>query len=340
VSAADLDAVWRALDPPAARGGLAGKPAPGLDPQLGVLLAIDSQQLRHVLVPADETAEAPAKATTKGLEVTVDELQADDRPPRRYFDVACRDGAMAANFTAVTVEIVEELASGPDDSRKTLERILSRWRWFWDAPPAGLTDTEAVGLFGELWFLEFWLGPIDAGVLGAWTGPGRDRHDFKWPAASVEVKATRARSDGSAIHRISALDQLEDPEQGQLYLFSLRVSPDPIAAHSLTASVERIRRTLSDRAELLHEFDERLIALGYSLTQRERYDAPLRVVAEELYRVNSEFPRLTSASFVDGAVPSGVDGIIYSLDLAACARWRVATAPGAESSRLRESLDA
>lgn len=336
---ADLDAVWRAVEAPTASGGLAGKPAPGLDAELGVLLASDSQQLRHLLIPAGETAEPPAHALTKGLEVTVDELQADDRPARRYFDVACRDATMHSNFTAVAAEIVEELGTGTGDGRKAIEDILARWHWFWDTPPAGLTDTEAVGLFGELWFLEFWLDPIDAAVLRAWTGPERDRHDFKWAAASVEVKATRARSDGSASHRISTLDQMEDPEQGQLYLFSLRVSPDPIAAHSLNASVDRIRRTLSNRAEPMREFDERLATLGYSPAHRERYDTPFRVVAEELYRVDAGFPRLTRGSFVDGVVPTGIGGIGYSLALVACAPWRVATAPGAESQRLRQGLN-
>lgn len=338
MSAADLEAVWCSVDEPEAVGGLAGKPAPSLDIKLGVLLALDSQQLRHILIPAEESDEPPTRPTTKGLEITVDELRVGDRPPRRYFDVACRDATMHANFTAVASEILEALEVEHGDSRAMLERILARWRWFWDAPPAGLTDAEVVGLFGELWFLEFWLEPIDAAVLRAWTGPLRDRHDFKSSAASVEVKATRARSDGSATHRISALDQLEGPERGQLYLFSLRVSPDPIAAHSLNGSVERIRRTLSAHAELLHEFDERVATLGYSPAHRERYDAPLRVVAEELYRVDTDFPRLTKDSFVGGAVPTGVDGITYSLDLVACAPWRVATAPGAQSRELRQSL--
>lgn len=66
MTAADLDAVWRAVDAPTARGGLAAKLAPGLDPQLGVLLAIDSQQLRHLLVPADEAAEPPAQGRDEG----------------------------------------------------------------------------------------------------------------------------------------------------------------------------------------------------------------------------------------------------------------------------------
>src|SRR5206468_1055262 len=100
-------------------------------------------------------------------------------------------------------------------------------------------------------FLEFWLAPVTSVVMETWRGPFGDRHDFKWPTASVEVKSTRVRSDGSASHTISALDQLEDPESGTLYLFSLKVTPDPIGAHSLQGSATRIRESLRTDANLL-----------------------------------------------------------------------------------------
>jgi hypothetical protein len=337
VTQAELEAVWHAVERPVAGGTLAGRPAPGTEPTNGVLLALDEEGRRHVLIPAALDDDLPARPTTKGLEVTVDQLSVGGQPSARYYDVACRDASMNSNFTAVATEILDALGS-VTSVRATLEAVLARWRWFWEIPPVGLGDTEAVGLFGELWFLEFWLDPIDPRTLTAWTGPEADRHDFKWPDASVEVKATRARTDGAATHRISSLDQLEDPAQGDLYLFSLRVSPDPIAMHSLNGSVERIRKSLSERSEVLHLFDERLGTLGYSPAHRDLYDTPFRVVAEELYRVDDGFPRLTAGMFDDG-VPAGVDSIAYTVDLAACKPWRVATAPGIESRRLRESLN-
>ena len=193
-----------------------------------------------------------------------------------------------------------------------------------------------MGLFGELWFLEFWLSPIDAAVLEAWTGPSGDRHDFKWVAASVEIKSTRVRSDGAAKHRISNLDQLAAPEQGQLYLFSLRAIVDPIGTHSLRGSIDRIRGRLSSRPELLHAFDGRLASAGYT-PAGDRYDRGIRIVAEELYCVTEGFPRLDRNSFQEG-VPNGIDGIAYTLDLVACEPWRMATAPGAESRELRATL--
>jgi hypothetical protein len=338
VNPGDLEAAWAAVETPSSAGNLAGKPGPGVPPDIGAFLAVDSKNLRHLLLPASDTDEAPVRRATKGLEITIDELKVADHPARRYFDVACRDPTAHPNFTLVATDILRELAADPADTARVLDRVLALWRWFWETPAAGLADTEAVGLFGELWFLEFWLGPINAATLSCWTGPTRDRHDFKSSLASVEVKATRARTDGAASHRITTLDQLEDPETGQLHLFSLRVTPDPIGAHSLNASVDRIRNSLSKSPELLHDLDEHLAQVGYSPADRDRYDNPWRVVAEELYRVDVDFPRLTRESFFEGGVPPGVDKIGYTLDLAACIQWRIATAPGLEAQRIREQL--
>jgi Putative PD-(D/E)XK family member, (DUF4420) len=334
---ADVEATWSAVDQPTTVGDLSGKPAPELDPSLGALLAVDHHGLRHLLIPATPDSKLPRQVTTKGLEVTLDELRVGGRSPGRYFDVACQDSSANANFTAVGTEILEALKADHSNVAEMLSGILDRWRWFWGVPPNALSAEEAVGLFGELWFLEFWLDPIDTAVLEAWTGPTGDRHDLKWSAASVEIKATRARADGAATHRISALDQLEDPYRGQLYLFSLRATPDPIAANSLNESVDRIRAKLSGKPAILQKFDERLGLVGYSPAHRQHYGTPLRVTAEELYRVDADFPRLTKAAFPDG-VPNGVDDIAYTLDLVACARWKIAIAPGPESRDLRSSL--
>lgn len=333
----ELETQWQTVEPPEALGDLAGSAAPDLDVGLAALLAVDYHGERHLLIGAGTESTLPKRPTIRGLEVTLDDLRVGGGAARRYFDVACKDKTMHENFTAVAHEILEALREDDSNVAKTLDEILDRWRWFWGVAKDVLTPEEAVGLFGELWFLEFWLDPIDSALLKAWTGPTGDRHDFKWPQASVEIKATRERSDGAATHRISSLDQLEDPERGQLYLFSLRATPDPIGKHSLNTSVDRIRDTLLSVPQLLHAFDERLGLLGYNPTHRPHYDTPLRVVAEELYRVGDEFPRLTKNTFPDG-VPNGVDDIAYTLDLVACAGWRVATAPGAESRELRASL--
>lgn len=334
---ADLESVWEGIDTPKAIQGLAGRPAPYLRPALGVLLAIDGHGLRHLLIPGPIDKTPPDKSVTHGLEVRIDDLAVGEQPSRSYLDVQCTDAAMHHNFSAVATEILEALELDPANPAKSLERIFARWRWFWGVPPEALSAEAAVGLFAELWFLEFWLDPIDGRTLTGWTGPSADRHDFKWTSFSVEVKATRARFDGAPTHRISRLDQLEEPEQGALYLFSMRATPDPVAAHSLNASVERIRAALDPEQHLVAMFNERLAAVGYSPAHREHYDTPLRVVAEELYRVDDGFPRLCRASFPNG-IPNGVDKIAYTLDLVACASFLLATAPGETSMAIRATV--
>jgi hypothetical protein len=337
VNIAALDLIWREIDHSTHVGSLAGRSVPDLDHGSTVMLAVDRAGLRHLLLAVDRSSAAPTQPVSKGLSISVDELSVGERPARHYLDIACRDAAMHPNFTAVAAEIIDALPNS-DDVIATVTSIFARWRLFWGVAADELSEEQVIGLFGELWFLEFWLAPIDAAVLAAWAGPRGDRHDFKWPAASVEIKATRVRSDGAARHRISSLDQLEAPEQGELYLFSLRATPDPIGAHSLRSSVDRLRDGLSARPELLQDFDERLAAAGYSPAYGEQYGAGLRVAAEELYRVSDGFPRLDSTSFRAG-VPNGVDRISYTLDLVACEPWRVATAPGSASNELRATVN-
>ncbi len=328
--------IWPTIETPSASGQMGGVEAPGLE-ESGVLLALDDRGLRHVLIEVDDDQKSPKWAGTRGLEVVVDELQVGHRPAHLYVDVSCRDASMNENFSGLATEICDALAADRLNIMPTLESILERWRWFWGNLPDDLSVDMAVGLFGELWFLEYWMKPITADVLASWSGPAKDRHDFKWPAASVEVKSTRVRTDGAAKHQITNLDQLDDPEAGKLYLFSLRVTDDPIGQNSLKASVDRIRAGLAGDSALVHKFDERLGQYGYTPAEGRHSNRALRVVAEELYRVSEGFPRLVRASFPEG-VPNGVDGVTYSLNLVACEPWRIASAPGAESEVLRASI--
>jgi hypothetical protein len=181
----------------------------------------------------------------------------------------------------------------------------------------------AVGLFGELWFMERWIGlPLG---LERWAPIGA-RHDFQWPVASVEVKTTTVQWQGPATHRVVSLDQLAAPETGQLYLFSLQILPDELASNSLAAQVDRIRSGLTTSPEFSDVFMDRLAALGYSPAEADRYSQTWRIVGEELYSIGDGFPRLTRSSF-QGGLPAGVDEVSYSLMLAACRSWLVSERP-------------
>jgi hypothetical protein len=255
-------------------------------------------------------------------------------PPDVWADVLCTNTGWNEAFAVVADDLVAETRLQPNDMMDAVRRTLRKWQWFWGIDASGLSTDGALGLFGELWFIDRW-APFPA-VLATWLGPTGSRHDFVSPAVSVEVKATRIRSDGPVRHRITSLDQLDDPESGVLFLFSLSVVPDPIASNSLPVLIARLRARLDSETELLELLDRRLAAAGWTPAAAERHAQPFRVTAEELYAVRPDFPRLVRASFPVG-LPVGVDQLTYTVDLAACQAFRVARQP-ADGESLVEDL--
>ena len=102
-----------------------------------------------------------------------------------------------------------------------------------------------VGLFGELWFLVQWAGP-SAGSVQAWEASDGARHDFQWPQYSVEVKAT-SRS-GPIVHSIQISNSWRTLRTGDLYLYSLRVARDALAANTVTSLVRSLVNAGTDQS--------------------------------------------------------------------------------------------
>lgn len=321
--AKDIDDRWRRLTPPG-DVTLAGTPAAaGSGPRS--YLAVDSAGVRHLLVPTSPNASVGPRRPARGLDVQVRDLAVADAPVQSWIDLQCTDTGGHGAFTALTADVLTALAAGTDDSADTVRRALSRWRWFWTADSSRLIEGGALGLLGELWFLTRWLGPpVSAGLLQRWYGPTRTRHDFVAPAVSVEVKTTASRPPGGAVHRIASLEQLEDAETGQLYLFSLQLAHDQLATISLTGLVDELMTQIAHDPEAMDLAAERLAATGWTPEHADDHRRPYRILAEELYEVGSGFPRLTRTTF-RGGLPEGVSDVSYSLALAACRRWRVDT---------------
>ena len=203
----DLDKVWAELPSPAP-GELSGIRASGLPLQSPVYIVVDRARTRQLMVAMAEGAEALRSTTTRGLEVTTDELRIGDSPLRRYIRLVCLNASHHATFAALCSSIVAGVLRDPADPKAAVVRCLDRWRSFWVVDQSGLTREQALGLFGELWFLYRWSGPVSISSLARWQGPLGARHDFQWPVASIEVKASASVSGAGATHFIASLDQL------------------------------------------------------------------------------------------------------------------------------------
>lgn len=323
----ELEVSWNSVEIPSSPNSISGTRASGMSPNQPVYLAIDDRHRRHLLIQVpDDTPDIRTKGT-RGLEVRTEKFSVGSNPEALYVDLICVDHVQNPTFCAVTQDILRTLGTSIESPRDSVISALARWRAFWSVQTEGMSHEGALGLFGELWFMRRWLAPVSLQVVERWQVTESARHDFQWPAASVEVKTAAARSEQEPIHPISNLEQLADPEQGELYLFSLHVTDDALAVNTVHSLVEGLVDELQNDVSTLTNLNEKLVLRGYNPADRQAPARTLRILAERLYRVEDGFPRLTRASFEPNGIPAGIANIKYDLDLATCSQWLIAKTP-------------
>lgn len=327
----ELESSWSAVLSPTTADAISGRRAMGLPHDRPVYLAVDGHAHRHLLIQVPDATAPVSQRETKSLEVVTARFQVGPNPEALYVDLACTDPNQHPTFSAIAQDLIRSLRTSPGPLRDSILNALARWRAFWSTKATGLSREDALGLFGELWFMRRWLGQASAQGIERWQVTENARHDFQWPAASVEVKTTATRAAGDPVHQIASLDQLADPEQGQLYLFSLQVCDDALATNTLHTLVEGLAGDLQSNFAALTVVNEKLAARGYTPADRQAASRTLRVVAERLYRVGEGFPRLVRSSFQPAGLPAGVIDVGYAIDLAACQPWLIATSPTSSS---------
>lgn len=332
----ELESSWGALQPPGVPDAISGRRAIGLPADRPVYLAVDSQRRRHLLVQVPDAIAPVSQRETRSLEVTTARFQVGSNPESLYVDLVCTDAAQHATFSAIAQDLIRSIRQTPGPLRDSILSALGRWRAFWSVKATGMSRDDALGLFGELWFLRRWLGTVDDATIKHWQATDSARHDFQWPSSSVEVKTATTQSASAPVHRIASLEQLAEPERGQLYLFSLQVCDDALAANTLHGLVASLTADLQTDFQALSEFNDKLAARGYSPADQQSPARQLRILAERLYRVDATFPRLTRQTFWPAGLPAGIVGMEYTIDLTACGNWLAASGPNEpEAIRLR-----
>lgn len=320
----EFDTLWTELATTRQAATMSARRAPNLPRQRSVYLVIDERGQRHALIRVPATTAPLKRSETQGLSISMGRMSVGSNPEWTFIDLGCVSSSQHATFSYFLEDLIGTLRTTQEPTRDVVSRTLARWRAFWQGMPVGLTREQAVGLFGELWFMLNWIRVSTFQDIEQWTGPMGSRHDFQCSRASVEVKTAVSRDVEGPVHQINGLEQLADPVEGQLYLFSLQVTDDVLSPISLNTLVSSISDALHGSPDAHDAFHRRLICLGYNLAERDAYDRPLRVLAERLFQVSDDFPRLTHDTFPTGP-PNGVTDIRYKINMSACARWIVST---------------
>jgi hypothetical protein len=256
---------------------------------------------------------------SRGITVTVKNLHVKgalvNLSTERYIDIRLKDESEKEIFDIIGYQIALLLKDRKKSRSESVRSVLAKWRHFWGTVSANLlTKEEIVGLFSELWFISRWILPFSSkSSLRGWRGPYGGRNDFEWEKVSVEVKGTTVMEGRK--HWVNGLDQLSPPENGRLYLFSLKLREEDGAANTLLSVIKSCLDSISDDVDL-QEFMERSLAVsGYSPAHDDVYDKiRFRVIDEALYEVKGRFPRIVPASFPYGQ-PDGVERLEYQINL-------------------------
>jgi len=209
-------------------------------------------------------------------------------------------------FFTFCEDIFETTSSFPDN-RNAYKTILDRyysWKKMFSTSKKLLSESEIMGLIGELLFLRDYLfekyGRENA--LKSWSGQELTHKDFSYNDIWYEVKAINSGKDSV---KISSLEQLQSINNGELVVFVLEKMSSGYDGIKINSLALEILNSL--------EFDiSKDIFLSSLMSQGFNFEESYNELVYELvsmsrYLVNSDFPKLTRNDVNEAVVKAQYD---------------------------------
>lgn len=222
-------------------------------------------------------------------------------------------------FIILMDDIIEYTRTFRNNSAGVLE-VASRYhRWkrmLLKHPNGLLSDAEIKGLIGEMLFLrDFMIPKYGVSVaVASWCGPDKADQDFRTSDTWYEVKAT---SPGADIVRISSLEQLDVPMNGELAVVFLdKTSTEDNNGITLNRLYRQLTELLTDSNDL-SLFESCLEKMDY-IPRKEYDDKSFHFSEMARYAVDRTFPVLRRAD-----IPSEIVESKYTLSLSGIERYLI-----------------
>lgn len=204
---------------------------------------------------------------------------------------------------------------------KLLERLAKWQSLFEKVGKQGLSDEAQRGLYGEIYFLRFFLNNTSDKnyCLKSWLGPESSIQDFQYSNWAVEVKTTHGNNH-QKIH-ISSERQLDDSIIQKIFLYHLSLDIRVGNGESLNSIIDEVLEILKENTMASNLFKLKLLESGYYEIHRPLYEERGYTIRQEnLYRVSGNFPRI-----IENKIPIGVGDVKYSIVLSESEEWRINT---------------
>ncbi|MEH6544380.1 MAG: PD-(D/E)XK motif protein [Porticoccaceae bacterium] len=253
----------------------------------------------------------------KSLDVSIEKYGAGE------YRLVCRltshEPELLEKFSTVAKDIAFHCSAykGVQLFLKAQERIKS-WADFLKPSRTGLTHSEFVGFFGELYVLSehFMLAIPPDEAVRAWIGPEGKKQDFTFNDSSIEVKTTLS-GDQQTIH-ISSLDQL-DKVTRELYLMRVVASPSSDGSgFNLGGLYEKCLQGIGHNVVAEGLFLQKA-SLLYGKASESQIKDYFVVVNVSIFNVNKNFPKLTRSD-----IDLAIRDVKYEIAVGALSDFEVA----------------
>lgn len=261
----------------------------------------------RLLIPIKNGQSLIELQSTDSLEIGGISLKDSERTIY-FLDIKCVNPLLEAAFSEVTIELLRRIRNGGSTLTSVSETLQDFKSLFTIEKNHKLSLSTVVGLAAELLVLDHLLS-LNPMAWKIWKGPFAERHDFRIDKRAIEVKCTTRASRNKI--KISSIDQLQAPENGDLYLVHIVLEE----VHNGGLTLEGIISNIFSKASNIRDIKNILKELGYESNSKKWNAYRFHLDKTSMYHIGENFPRLVLSSFPNKMMPSGVSNVTYELDL-------------------------
>ncbi len=255
-------------------------------------------------------------------DIKIETLQDDRNKSKKFLLILLLNKQHKDIFSTLCEDLILEVSEVTTDQaliEKLLERLIKWQLLFQKIGKQGLSEEAQRGLYGEVYFLRFFLKNTSHKnhCVKSWVGPDKSIQDFQYSNWAVEVKTTHGNNHQKIY--ITSERQLDDSVVEKIFLFHLSLDVRVGSGESLNILIYEVLEILMDNAMDYNLFKLKLLEYGYYDIHKSLYDERGYTIRQEsIFRVSGNFPRI-----IENQIPIGVGDVRYSIVLSESEEWRI-----------------
>lgn len=287
---------------------------PNEDKDISSFFAIDIEGNRKIYLPLLSNVNFKQDKRSSSIQITKSNNDFNQNL-NEYIEICCinpdNSEFIFNKFNTLASMIFSKIKFEKIDNYSAVKSTIQEWRDFFRLVKKTYLSIEEIrGLIGELYFLNEILN-YDQSLFESWHGPESDRHDFRSNNVAVEVKTSGTKNK---IIKISSIEQLDKPANSKLFCQLYQLEQDD-KSYSIPLLIDEIveKHNISKM-----ELERKLNDLNYDFNDRKYYEEDkrrFRIIQNQLFEVNQNFPKITNEVFVEKKLPKGVVDINYKINL-------------------------